>query len=117
MIKGAAEKGGAMERLGGIAEQVAREIGKRTGKETRSLVLGHLQRGGTPTTFDRLLSLRFGAAAVRCVAEKQFGVMVALHPPSIVPVPFSEALGAPRLVPLDSDTIQTARDIGVCLGD
>ena len=116
-IKGAAEKGGAMERLGGVAEQVAKEIGRRTGKETRSLVLGHLQRGGTPTTFDRLLSLRFGAAAVRCVAEKTFGVMVALHPPSIVPVPFTKALGEPRLVPLDSDTIQTARDIGVCLGD
>jgi len=60
--------GGSMERLGGIAERVAAAIEERTGKETRSLTLGHLQRGGRPTTFDRLLSLRFGAAAVRCVA-------------------------------------------------
>ena len=117
VVRGAAEKGGGMERLGGIAQQVADNIAKRTGKETRTLTLGHLQRGGTPTTFDRLLSLRFGAAAVRCAAAKKFGVMVALHPPDIVAVPFSEALGAPRTVPLDSDTIQTARDIGICLGD
>ena len=117
VIKGAAEKGGGMERLGGIAQHVADNIAKRTGKETRTLTLGHLQRGGSPTTFDRLLSLRFGAAAVRCVAAKQFGVMVALDPPEIVAVPFSEALGAPRTVPLDSDTIRTARDIGICLGD
>lgn len=117
VFKGAAGPGGGMELLGGIAQQVADAIGKRTGKETRALTLGHLQRGGSPTTFDRLLSLRFGAAAVRCVAAKQFGVMVALQPPIVTAVPFSEALGAPRTVPLDSDTIQTARDIGVCLGD
>ena len=117
VIKGAAAKGGGMERLGGIAQVVADDIAKRTGKETRALTLGHLQRGGSPTTFDRLLSLRFGAAAVRCAAARQFGVMVALAPPDITAVPFSEALGEPRTVPLDSDSIQTARDIGICLGD
>lgn len=117
VVKGKATKGGGMERLGGIAQVVADEITTKTGKETRALTLGHLQRGGSPTTFDRLLSLRFGAAAVRCVAAKQFGVMVALQPPIITAVPFSEALGEPRQVPLDSDTILTARDIGVCLGD
>jgi len=117
VLKGAASAGGGMEQLGGIAQQVADAVGQRTGKETRALTLGHLQRGGSPTTFDRLLSLRFGAAAVRCVAAKQFGVMVALQPPIVTAVPFSEALGAPRIVPLDSDTIMTARDTGVCLGD
>ncbi|HVO35723.1 MAG TPA: ATP-dependent 6-phosphofructokinase [Gemmatimonadales bacterium] len=117
VLKGPAGAGGAMERLGGIADLVAREIEHRTGKETRSLTLGHLQRGGTPTTFDRLLALRFGAAAVRCIAAKIFGVMVALQPPTVGHVPLKEALAKPKLVPLDCDTIATARDLGICLGD
>jgi 6-phosphofructokinase 1 len=117
VIKGAAAKGGGMERLGGVASLVAHAIEERTGKETRTLTLGHLQRGGSPTTFDRLLSLRFGAAAVRLVADRQFGHMVALNPPRITAVPFAQALAQPKLVPLDSDTILTAREIGVCLGD
>jgi 6-phosphofructokinase 1 len=117
VVKGAAAKGGGMERLGGIADHVAAEIATRTGKETRSLTLGHLQRGGSPTTFDRLLSLRFGAAAVRCVAAGRFGVMVSLQPPTVGAVPLSEALARPKLVPLDSDTVLTARDLGICLGD
>ncbi len=116
-LKGPATAGGGMERLGGIGEAVAREIEQRTGKETRSLTLGHLQRGGTPTTFDRLLALRFGAAAVRCVASKVFGVMVAYLPPTVGYVPLKEALVKPKLVPLDCDTISTARELGVCLGD
>jgi 6-phosphofructokinase 1 len=109
--------GGRMERLGGIAEQVAAAIEERTGKETRSLTLGHLQRGGRPTTFDRLLSLRFGAAAVRCVAEGRYGMMVAHVPPTIGYVSLKEALAKPKLVPLDLDTVLMAREIGVCLGD
>jgi phosphofructokinase-like protein len=117
VLKGTAGKGGGMERLGGICQHVADAIAARTGKETRTLTLGHLQRGGSPTTFDRLLSLRFGAAAVRCVASRQFGVMVALQPPTITAIPLAEALAHPKLVPLDCDTILTARDIGVCLGD
>jgi 6-phosphofructokinase 1 len=108
---------GAVARLGGIGEVVAREIGQRTGKETRSVVLGHLQRGGSPTTFDRLLGLRFGAAAVRAVERKKFGQMVALDPPTILTVPFTEALGGWTGVPLDHDEIQTARELGICLGD
>jgi 6-phosphofructokinase 1 len=116
-LLGPAAKGGGMERLGGMASLVAAEIERRTGKETRALTLGHLQRGGRPTTFDRLLSLRFGAAAVRCVAEGRFGVMVALQPPTITAVPLAQALSKPKLVPLDADTILTAREIGVCLGD
>jgi len=104
--------------LGGVAQYVADEIGKRTGRETRSLVLGHLQRGGVPTTFDRLLGTRFGAAAVRLVAEGGFGRMVCLRPPNIDSVPLAEvALGKPRKVPLDSDTILSARAMGICFGD
>ncbi len=124
VAEGAAPKGGtvsrinhAHERLGGIAEKVAHLIEQMTGKETRSLVLGHLQRGGGPTTFDRMLALRFGAAAVRLVAEGQFGMMVALQPPSIVAVPLEKALATPRRVSLDSDSIATARDLGISFGD
>ncbi len=108
---------GTVERLGGVGERLAAEISARTGKETRSLTLGHLQRGGSPTTFDRLTALRFGAAAVRAVAEGKFGHMVALDPPSMVTVPLAEVMAEPKQVPLDSDTIQTARDLGTCLGD
>ena len=124
VAEGAAPKGGSVtlidpahERLGGIADKVAHSVEQMTGKETRSLVLGHLQRGGGPTTFDRLLALRFGAAAVRLVAEGKFGMMVALQPPRIVPVPIAEAVATPRRVPLDSDTLMTARDLGTSFGD
>jgi ATP-dependent phosphofructokinase / diphosphate-dependent phosphofructokinase len=104
--------------LGGIAQWVSDEIGKRTGHETRSLVLGHLQRGGHPTSFDRLLGTRFGAAAVRLVAEGGFGRMVCLRPPNIDSMPLAEvATGQPRRVPVDSDTILSARMMGICFGD
>jgi len=103
-------------RLGGIGERVAREIERETGKETRCVVLGHLQRGGCPTTFDRLLALRFGAAAVRLMESGQHDVMVALDPPEILAVPLEEAIRR-RHVPLDCDTVATARDLGICLGD
>lgn len=103
--------------LGGIAEQLAQAITERIGKETRHLVLGHLQRGGQPTAFDRLLSLRFGAAAVRLVANGEFGTMVALTDHGIRAVSLEEATRRMRRVPLDSDVLQTARDLGICLGD
>ena len=108
---------GAAERLGGAGERVARDLAALTGKETRFVVLGHLLRGGTPTTFDRLLSLRFGAAAVRCLAEGRDGVMVALDPPTVRYVPLEQATHRMKVVPLDSDTVLTAREVGVCLGD
>ncbi len=104
-------------RLGGVAERVSDQIEEGTGKESRSLVLGHLQRGGAPTTFDRLLSLRFGAAAVRTLSEGKFGVMVALDPPKVKTVPLAEAVSKIKLVPLDCDTVLTARSLGICLGD
>jgi 6-phosphofructokinase 1 len=103
--------------LGGVGEWVASEIRARTEKDTRSLVLGHLQRGGSPTTFDRLLALRFGAAAVRFVEEKVFDHMVALKNSEMVAVPIADAIKTRKKVDLDSDKVQTARDIGVCFGD
>jgi len=108
---------GTVDRLGGIGSRVAAAIAERTGKETRSLVLGHLQRGGSPTTFDRLIALRFGTAAVRAVAAGDFGTMVAYTPPTISCVPMADVIGRTKTVPLDSDTLQTARDLGMRFGD
>ena len=103
--------------LGGIAEQVAGQLRTLTGKDTRFLVLGHLQRGGSPTRFDRLLGTRFGTAAVRFIEEGRFGQMVALDPPIVKAVPLAEAVSRMKQVPLDSDTVQSARDLSICLGD
>lgn len=103
--------------LGGIAQQVAAELSERTGQESRSVVLGHLQRGGSPTTYDRLISLRFGAAAVRCVQEKDFNKLVVLKDNKLTSIPINDVANKMKSVPLDSDTVQTARDIGICLGD
>jgi 6-phosphofructokinase 1 len=115
--KGAGEMGREEVVLGGVGEWVADEIRKRTDKDTRSLVLGHLQRGGSPTTFDRLLALRFGAAAVRLIEEKTFDHMVALSNSGMIAVPIAEAIKARKKVNLDDDKILTAREIGICLGD
>jgi 6-phosphofructokinase 1 len=95
---------------------VAEEIARRTGLETRSLVLGHLQRGGSPTPNDRVLAIRYGAAAVRLAAEGRWGQMVSYQPPRMSDVPIIEAIAHQRSVPLDHDAIQTARDLGICLG-
>jgi 6-phosphofructokinase 1 len=108
---------GRAERLGGVGEKVAAELQALTGKEARAVVLGHLLRGGTPTTFDRLLSLRFGAAAVRALAEGQSGVMVALDPPTVRYVPLELVAGRMKSVPLDCDTMLTARELGISFGD
>lgn len=108
---------GRGERLGGIGEQVARGLAKLTGREARTVVLGHLLRGGTPTAHDRLLGNRFGAAAVRALDAGLNGVMVALDEPDVIYVPLSEAIGVLRTVPLGCDTMLAARDFGVCFGD
>ncbi len=105
------------KRLGGIGSIVADEIHRRTGRETRELVLGHLQRGGGPIAYDRLLALRFGAAAVQLVSEGRFGTMVALDPPHVHAVPLADAVAEIKTVPLDSDILETARTLGVCLGE
>lgn len=103
--------------LGGVAEWLSKEITKRTGKETRSLVLGHLQRGGSPTTFDRLLATRFGAASVKLINQKKFGYMVALHPPNITEVKLKDAVKKLKKVDVDSDIIETARNLNISFGD
>ncbi len=108
---------GRAERLGGAGDRVTRALQALTGQEARTVVLGHLLRGGKPSARDRLLALRFGAAAVRALAEGHSGVMVALDPPVVHHVPLSLVAGRMKQVPLDSDTIATARDLGVCLGD
>jgi phosphofructokinase-like protein len=104
-------------RYGGIAERLATQIEERTGKETRSLVLGHIQRGGTPVAYDRNLALRFGAAAVRCINEGNLGTMVALQGSTVHAVPLEDAVRELKRVPVDSDTVLTARQLGVSLGD
>ncbi len=115
--KGKGELGREEVILGGIGEWVATEIRAMTGKDTRSLTLGHLQRGGSPTTFDRLLALRFGAAAVRLVETGTFDHMVALDSSQMKAVPIEEAIKNRKKVDLASDKLTTARDIGICFGD
>ncbi|HYD94176.1 MAG TPA: ATP-dependent 6-phosphofructokinase [Noviherbaspirillum sp.] len=108
---------GHAERLGGIGERVAKALAERTGKDARVVVLGHLLRGGSPTSFDRLAALRFGAAAVRALDDGMSGVMVSLAFPNVDYVSLEEVAGRMKAVPMDSDTLQTARDLGICLGD
>ncbi|MEO6725887.1 MAG: ATP-dependent 6-phosphofructokinase [Blastocatellia bacterium] len=108
---------GESQRLGGIAEQLAIKLGQMSGYETRSLVLGHLQRGGQPTPADRLLATRFGAAAVRAIARGERNVMVAHQASSIITVPLESAIRKRKLVPTDYDVIQSARDLGISFGD
>jgi 6-phosphofructokinase 1 len=117
ITKGQGEIGRSEAILGGIGEWVAAEIRECTGKDTRSLVLGHLQRGGSPTTFDRLLALRFGTAAVRLVEEGVFGHMVTLVSQGMRSVTLADAVKSRKMVDLSSDKVLTARDIGICLGD
>lgn len=102
--------------LAGSESLYLKRIAKRTGKDTRSLVLGHLQRGGSPATFDRLLALCFKAAAVRII-EKNFYVMIALDPPDVKAVPLEKVVGSTKRVPADGDTVKTAREMGICFGD
>jgi 6-phosphofructokinase 1 len=109
--------GGHAERLGGAGSRCAAELEALTGKETRHVVLGHLQRGGTPTAFDRTLATRFGGKAVELVLKGQFGKMVANHPPDLVPIPLGEVVGQTKTVPLDYDLLLTARALGVSFGD
>jgi 6-phosphofructokinase 1 len=108
---------GHAERLGGIGNLVNAQLAERTGKECRTVVLGHLLRGGSPSAFDRVIASRFGAAAVRALAAGQSGVMVSLGYKDIVVVPLAEVAGHTKRVPVDSDTVRTARDLGICLGE
>jgi len=110
-------QGGNVERLGGIGAQVCEELGRLMHKETRSVVLGHLQRGGAPTSFDRILATRFGAMAVELIRRGEFGTMVAFAPPDIVARRLEDVVGKTRTVPTDFDVLVTARNLGVTFGD
>lgn len=128
IAEGAYEKGGSesvlgeslpgeAKRLGGVCEELARKIQRKTGKESRSLTLGHLQRGGQPTGYDRLLATRFGGAAIKAIEDQQWGTMLALQSPHIVTIPLEEVLRQPKRVDPKHDIVQTARATGVSFGD
>ncbi len=106
----------ALPRLGGIGQAVSKYI-EAQGIESRVVVLGHLQRGGTPTAYDRFLATRYGAAAVRTAAEGRFGHMVALRNGKVTDLPLAEALKVPRRVDVNGDAVLTARGIGISFGD
>src|SRR5262245_27627875 len=104
-------------RLGGIGAILSAEIEKCTGKESRVCVLGHLQRGGSPTTFDRALCSIFGATAVELVAAGEFGKMVAFAGPQVGSIKISDAIGKLKTVRSDGNLVRTARALGICFGD
>ena len=104
-------------KLGGIGHIVAHELEQRVDQDVRCVVLGHLQRGGGPTTFDRVLSSQYGAHAVRLVVERDFGKMVCYDPPDISGVPIADAVGSLRTVDPSGSAILSARAMGICFGD
>ena len=104
-------------KLGGIGQVVAEEIGRRLQREVRTVVLGHLQRGGSPTTFDRVLATEFGAHAVRLIHQGRFGEMVCYRPPEMESVPISEAIRSLSRVDPTCSTVQAARALGISFGD
>lgn len=108
---------GGMARLGGIGEQVASALKTLCQMDARAIVLGHVQRGGSPSAFDRLLATRFGAMAVRLAVQGQQGQMVRLHNGAITPLPISTAVSQPKRVEVDHDVVQAALGLGICLGD
>jgi ATP-dependent phosphofructokinase / diphosphate-dependent phosphofructokinase len=108
---------GHVERLGGIGASVCQSLAQLTGKETRSVVLGHLQRGGAPTSFDRVLATRFGGKAVELVKRGEFGTMVAFDPPDIVARRLEEIVSRTKTIPMDFDLLLTAKALGVTFGD
>jgi 6-phosphofructokinase 1 len=108
---------GAVARLTGIGNWLCAELATRSSVETRATVLGHIQRGGSPNVVDRILATRFGCEAVSLVAKGRFGEMVALRGNTIKSVSLAEAVDRIKLVPPDSQLVQNARQLGICLGD
>ncbi len=127
VAEGAAPAGGAQTiesasddgeyRLGGIGEQVTAELQRLTGKETRSCTLGHLQRGGSPTSFDRVLGTRFGVHAVKLIERKEFGRMVSYQRYHVGSVTIAEAVSQLNLVDPEGEVVETARGVGISFGD
>lgn len=108
---------GRVERLGGIGEAVAKQLQDLTGQETRTVVLGHLLRGGSPTALDRNLGVTFGAGAVYGLSKGLSGVMVAIRPPRLEFVPLQEAVAKLKSVPLDGEGVLVCRALDISLGD
>ena len=104
-------------RLGGVGNKVALEVEKLTGIETRVTVLGHLQRGGRPNPYDRILSTRYGVKAVELATEGKFGCMVSLCGSKITCVSLEEAVGRLKQVEPGGELVHIARSVGVCFGD
>lgn len=111
------QRHGAQARLGGIGAIVSAEIERRLLRETRTVILGHLQRGGAPTTFDRVLATQYGAHAVRLIVEGRLGEMICYHPPQLDSVPILEAVHRIRQVDPDGAAVQAARALGISFGD
>ena len=111
-----AQRGNLQVKLGGIGQVVADELARRIDQDTRCVVLGHLQRGGGPTTFDRVLASLYGAHAVRLIIQQRFGEMVCSAPPDILSVPIGDAIRLRRVDPAGS-TVLAARAMGICFGD
>ena len=103
-------------RLGGVGMHVAHQVERMTGKETRCVVLGHLQRGGSPNAFDRMLATNYGSCAVRALVRGEHGKMVALSSANVITVPLKLAVANIKTVPPDSQLIRTARDVGISFG-
>ena len=117
LVTRGSDAAGGQVRLGGIGHLVAEEIERRLHRETRTAILGHLQRGGPPTTFDRVLATQFGAHAVRLVIEKRFGEMICYKPPNMDSVPITEAVDQLSRVDTNSAAVQAARALGISFGD
>ncbi len=111
------QRAGSQAQLGGIGEIVAREIERRLLREARVVVLGHLQRGGAPTTFDRVLATQYGAHGVRLIVEGRLGEMISYSPPDMTSVPILQAVHRIRQVEAHGATVQAARALGICFGD
>jgi 6-phosphofructokinase 1 len=116
VVRVSAEENLGVERLGGIGRYVADRLGERLDMENRLVVLGHVQRGGSPTPFDRILGTRFGTEAVRMVEAGEFGRMVALRGRTVRSVAIAEAVGELNRVDPDGDLVRTAEEVGICLG-
>ena len=130
--EGIDSQAGISVKFGGIGQKVAKELQDLTGLESRCTVLGYMQRGGTPTAYDRVLSTKYGAKAMELAMEEKFGVLTVIHNGNLTSVPLEEVVGnnkelgavqggtedsKVRLVTMDDDLVKTARDIGICLGD
>lgn len=116
VLKGATEEGG-MQRLGGIASQLCQHLDGKCDHDVREVVLGHLQRGGSPSAFDRVLCTRFGSEAVHLIEKGKTGTMVSLRGTEIEPIEMWKVVAQQKFVPYNGDLVQTARGLGICLGD